>query len=245
MAQKHEWLVSIAIVSICAFCSAQSRSSQSSAAPGSVASEPNLPPGTDGPIVQLKRRDPRYQLRKSDTIYLKFKFSPEFNQLVTVQPDGFITLDEAGDIKVEGKTLSEVKEAVRLAYTGILHDPVITVLLDDFEHPFFLAAGHVRNPGKYELRSDTTLTEAVAIAGGFTEASKHSQVVLFRRLPNDKNMVEAKIFNVKEMLASRNLQEDPHLLPGDMLFVPQNTISKIQRYIPTPGLGAFFNPGAF
>jgi hypothetical protein len=50
---------------------------------------------------------------------------------------------------------------------------------------------------------------------------------------------------VKQMLASRNLQEDPHLLPGDMLFVPQNKMSRIQRYLPTPGLGAFFNPTQF
>jgi protein involved in polysaccharide export with SLBB domain len=83
----------------------------------------------------------------------------------------------------------------------------------------------------------------VAVAGGFIEASKHSQVVLFRHVSND--MVEAKVYNVKQMLASRNLQEDPHLLPGDMLFVPQNTLSKIQRYIPTPNTGVFFDPTQF
>ena len=38
----------------------------------------------------------------------------------------------------------------------------------------------MEKPGKYDLRSDLTVTEAVAIAGGFTDKSKHSQVVLFR-----------------------------------------------------------------
>ena len=144
---------------------------------------------------------------------------------------------------MEGKTLPELREAVRLAYAGILHDPVINVSLANFEHPFFLAAGQVKNPGRYELRSDTTLVGAVTVAGGFTDASKHSQVVLFRHVSND--IVEAKVFDVKHMLTSRNLQEDPHLLPGDMLFVPQNKLSKIQHYLPTPGLGAFFNPTQF
>jgi len=208
---------------------------------GSIRAEPANLPRQGGPAdFQFTTRDPRYRLRKSDVIEVKFKFSPEFDQTLTVQPDGFVTLDQVGDLKVEDKTLPELREAIQLAYHGILHDAVITVSLKDFDKPSFIAGGQVGKPGKYELRSDTTLVEAVAIAGGFTDASKHSQVLLFRHVSRD--MVEAKVFNVKQMLGSRNLQEDPHLLPGDMLFVPQNTISKIQRYLPTPGVGAFFNP---
>jgi hypothetical protein len=65
------------------------------------------------------------------------------------------------------------------------------------------------HPRKYELRSDTTLVEAVAAVGialGSTEASKHSQVVPFRRASDE--IVEAKMFNAKQMLGSRNLPED-------------------------------------
>jgi hypothetical protein len=47
------------------------------------------------------------------------------------------------------------------------------------------------------------------------------------------------------MLGSRNLQEDPHLMPGDMVFVPQNKISKIQRFLPTSSMGLFLNPNPF
>jgi polysaccharide export outer membrane protein len=203
----------------------------------------DLPSQPNSTNMQFKERDPRYRLQKSDVIEVKFKFSPEFDQTATVQPDGFITLDEVGDIKVEDKTLPELKEAIRLAYRGILHDPAITILLKEFDKPFFIAAGQVGHPGKYELRSHTTLVEAVEIAGGFTDASKHSQVVLFRHV--SKETVEAKVFNVKQMLGSRNLQEDPRLLPGDMLFVPKNEFSKIQRYIPTPNMGMYLSPNPF
>jgi len=232
----------IVILWMCAFSSAQvGQTAQTDSQ--STQAERAVPPQTDSKDVQFNERDPRYRLRKSDVIEVRFKFSSEFDQTLTVQPDGFVTLDEVGDLKVEDKTIPQLKAAIRLAYAGILHDPVITVSLKDFDRPSFVAAGQVLHPGKYELRSDTTLVEAVAIAGGFTDASKHSQVVLFHHVSND--VVEAKVFNVKQMLASRNLQEDPHLVPGDMLFVPQNKMSKIQRYIPTPGLGAFFNPTQF
>ena len=197
-------------------------------------------PRADSPEVQFHQRDLRYRLRKSDVIEIKFRLSPEFDQTVTVQPDGFITLDGAGDIKVEDKTLPELKEAVRRAYQGILHEPVITVSLKDFDKPSFIVAGQVGRPGKYELRSDTTLVEALAIAGDLTTAAKHSQVVLFRHISSET--VEARVFNVKQMLGSRNLEEDPHLLPGDLVFVPQNKISKLQRYLPTASMGAYINP---
>jgi ribosomal protein L16 Arg81 hydroxylase len=51
--------------------------------------------------------------------------------------------------------------------------------------------------------------------------------VLFRPGPN--GLTEARVIDVKKMLHSRDLAEDIHLQPGDMIYVPQNRISKIQR----------------
>ena len=188
----------------------------------------------------FQERNPRYGLRKGDSFDVDFAFSPEFNQTVVVQPDGYITLRGAGSMRVEGQTIPELTETIKKAYANILHNPVVTVALKDFEKPYFVAAGQVGKPGKYDLRSDLTLVEAVAIAGGFTQNSKHSQVVLFRRVSDQ--LVEARLFNVKQMLQSRDLSEDAHLRPGDMIYVPQNTISKIQRFINMPNTGMYFDP---
>lgn len=190
---------------------------------------------------ELHRRNPRYQLCKDDVLQLNFALTPEFNQTVTVQPDGFITLLGAGDVHVEGQTVPDVTQSIQAAYAKILHSPILTVRLVDFNKPYFIAGGEVGHPGKFELRGDTTLTQAVAIAGGFTEASKHSQVWLFRRVSNE--WVEAKQFDVKKMLKSGNLREDAHLQPGDMLYVPKNTLSKMKRFIPVATVGTYFNPG--
>ncbi len=190
---------------------------------------------------ELHRRNPRYQLCKDDVLQLNFALTPEFNQMVTVQPDGFITLLGVGDLHVEGQTVPDVTESIRTAYAKTLHSPILTVRLIDFEKPYFIAGGEVGHPGKFELRGNTTLTQAVAIAGGFTESSKHSQVWLFRRVSND--WVETQKFDLKKMLKSGNLREDAHLRPGDMLYVPRNTYSKVKRFIPVATLGTYFNPG--
>jgi len=204
--------------------------------------KPGIADGEVSPALTGARR-PLYRLRKSDVLGINFNFAPEFDQTVSVQPDGFITLKGLEELYVEGMTLHELRETIRGAYAIMLHDPEVTIVLKEFDKPYFIATGEVTHPGKYELRSDTTVTEAVAIAGGFTGQAKHSQVVLFRRVSEER--IEARLLDVKQMLKSRSLEEDVHLKPGDLLFVPQNTISKIRRYLPTQSLGMYWNPTRF
>ncbi|MBZ5719917.1 MAG: polysaccharide export protein [Acidobacteriia bacterium] len=180
-------------------------------------------------VPALQQRNPRYRIQRGDTLALDFRFTPEYNESVTVQPDGFISLRGIGDIHAEGMTLPELNQALEASYSKSLHDPVITVTPQEFVKPFFSANGEVGKPGKYDLHGDTTVVQAIAIAGGFTSAAKHSQVVLFRQVSPD--MVQAKVLNVKHMLNSHNLSEDMHLQPGDMLYVPKNALSKIMPYL--------------
>lgn len=203
--------------------------------PVPMAKAPSATPDQSTP--SLHSRNPRYTIHASDTLELTFALSPEFNQTVTVQPDGYITLREVGDLQVSGQTLPELRKSIKTAYSKILHDPVISVDPKDFQKPYFVVGGEVGKPGKFDYRGDVTVAEAVAMAGGFTDMSKHSQVLLFRRVSDQ--WTEAKIINVKKMLNSKNLQEDPELQPGDMLFVPKNTISKIKPFLPTTSIGAY------
>jgi polysaccharide export outer membrane protein len=188
----------------------------------------------------LHKRNWRYRINPSDILELTFPLSPEFNQTVTVQPDGYITLRGVGDLPVAGQTLPELTESIKAAYSKILQDPEINVDPKEFEKPFFTVGGQVGKPGKFDWYGDITLTQAIAIAGGFTDASKHSQVLLFRRVSDQ--WTEARIINVKKMMSARDLQEDPELKPGDMLFVPKNALSKIKPFLPTSSVGAFANP---
>lgn len=188
----------------------------------------------------LRRRDRRYQLHSADVLELNFPFTAEFNQTVTVQPDGYITLRGVDGIRVEGQTLPEVTKSLQTAYANILHDPVINVELKDFEKPYFIVGGEVGHPGKFDLRGETTATEAVAIAGGLRDSAKHSQVLLFRRVSD--GWVQTTKIDMKKMLHEANLDEDAHLEAGDFLYVPKNTLSKIERFIPTSSIGMYMNP---
>ena len=208
----------------------------------STAANPGGADGLGNPILGGERR-PLYRLRPSDVVEVTFTVAPEFNQLLTVQPDGYVMLKDAGAVEAQGLSVPEFTEAVQKAYRGYLHDPEAAVTLKDFERPYFVVGGEVGKPGKYELRSDTTVAEAVEIAGGFTQQAKHSHVVLFRRVNDD--LVEARLLNLKRMLKQSSLKEDSHLHPGDVVFVPQNTISKIGRFLTKPALSMYMNSAQF
>jgi len=217
-------------------CAGQTGQNVAATASPAVGQAPSVPSSGNEP--QFQTRDARYKIQPGDSFDITFDLSPEFNQTgVSVQPDGFVSLHGVGDIKVQGQTVPQLTETLRKTYSKILNDPPISVVLKDFQRPYFIADGQVARPGKYELRGNTTLTEAIAMAGGFLETAKHSQVVLYRRV--DDNWTSAQLINVKKMETARNLREDPFLHPGDMLFVPKNALSKIKPFVPSTGMGAY------
>ena len=77
------------------------------------------------------------------------------------------------------------------------------------------------------------------MAGGFTAKGKRNDIILFRRVSD--NWVSATKVNLKHMLTSRNLDEDLQLHPGDMIYVPQNKLSKIKPFIPLPSLAYYLH----
>jgi len=203
-----------------------------SAVPGQDATRPAT--------ADVQHRDTRYRLAASDVIAVTFPLTPDFDQTINIEPDGFASLAGAGEVKLAGLTTDESVATIRAAYANVLHDPIITIELKDFNKPYFTVGGEVGHPGKYDLRGETRATEAIAIAGGFNDASKHSQVLLFRKVNND--WYEVKPLDLKRILQGHNVGEDPVIQSGDMIYVPQNTISKVKKFIPTSGIGTYYQP---
>jgi len=198
--------------------------------------------GNDGvqhPVAM--ERNPRYRIGHDDVLSISFPLTPELNQKVTVQPDGYVSLQSAGSIHVEGLTVPELIEAIKKAYASTLHDPIVDVDLLDFQKPFFTVLGEVGKPGQYELRRDTTVSQAIAVASGFTTNAK-TQVFLYRAV--SANWAEVRELKLKDLLSGKNISEDVHLRSGDMVYVPEKFITNFKRYVPysfslTPYPGSF------
>jgi hypothetical protein len=78
------------------------------------------------------------------------------------------------------------------------------------------------------------------MAGGFKNSSKHSQVLLFRRAGPD--LAKTKILDLKAVMAGAPSEANSELSPGDLLVVPQNRITKIERFLKWANVGLYWNP---
>ena len=177
-------------------------------------------------------RDPRYRLQPTDSLEIHYRYTPEFNQITTIQPDGFVSLDLVGDLKLQGLTLDQAKVAILEKASQRLKDPEITLVLKEFEKPYFIVGGEVTSPGRFEMRGSVNALQAIAMAGGFKTASaKHSQVILYRRVGPD--LAKAELLDLKTAMNPSAKATEPltDLRPGDMLIVPQNRVSKIERFV--------------
>lgn len=182
----------------------------------------------------------RYRLQPGDVMEIQYRYSPEFNQTVTVQPDGYVTLEMGGDLKVAGLTVDESRLAILKKASTRLQDPVATVILKEFQKPYFVVAGEVAQPGKIEMRERVTAIQAIMLAGGMKETAKSSQVVVFRKINSD--IAEVKLLNLKTIRHTSDLENDLTLQPGDMVFVPRDKISKIERFMRVASIAAFLAP---
>jgi polysaccharide export outer membrane protein len=191
---------------------------------------------------QLQTR-PRYHIQPSDVIEVRFRYTPEFDQTVTVQPDGTIALNIIGEINVDGKTVEEARQVVLTKAEERLNQPEVRLVLKDFHRPYFTVAGQVEKPGTFEMRENTTAMQAVLMAGGFKDNARPSQIVVFRKINTDT--AEVKIVNLKNIKNAAQLEHDLPLQSGDMLLVPETDLSKISRFMKLANIGAYINPLAF
>jgi polysaccharide export outer membrane protein len=182
----------------------------------------------------------RYRLQPGDVLEIQFRYSPEFNQTVTVQPDGYISLEISGDIKVAGMTVEQTRLAVLKRAGARLQDPIATVILKEFQRPYFVVAGEVTQPGRIEMRERVTAIQAIMLAGGMKETARSSQVIVFRKLNSD--VAEVKLLNLKSIRRTSDLENDLTLQPGDMVYVPRDKISKIERFMKLASVMAIFGP---
>ena len=195
---------------------------------------------TQAPRLGTFGAEERYVLHPGDVLDIQYRYTPEFNQTVTVQPDGFISLEIGGDVKVSGRNLEQVRNVILGKARTSLASPELIVVLKEFQKPYVVVAGEVAQPGKFEMREKLTALQAVLLAGGFKDSAKSSQILVFRKL--NAETAEVRSLDFKSLKRTSDLENDLTLQPGDMILVPRNRMSKIERYVRLASLATFLNP---
>ncbi|HZU29065.1 MAG TPA: polysaccharide biosynthesis/export family protein [Bryobacteraceae bacterium] len=186
---------------------------------------------------QFADRNARYRLQPQDSIEVQYRYTPEYNATVAVQPDGYVSLPFVGDVKVGDLSVDRAAAAIAKKAGERLRDPEVNVLLRDYQKPYFTVAGEVEHPGRFDMRGHMTVVEAIAISGGLKESAKHNQIILLRKV--DPERAQVRVLDLKKMMSQKGIAEDVAIQPGDMLVVPKNALSKLDPYIRLASTGLF------
>jgi polysaccharide export outer membrane protein len=159
-----------------------------------------------------------YIIGPEDVLEINVWKNPDLSRTVTVRPDGVITLPLIGEGKVAGLTPRELREKIRKRLGEYYKDiPEVTVTVNQVNSYNIYVLGEVRNPGKYQIKSFTTVLQAIALAGGFSESADKDNLVILRK-GQDGNDQRIKI-SYKDFLRERSTKPDIVLQPGDTLII--------------------------
>lgn len=151
----------------------------------------------------------RFQL----SVHGQGELSGEF----TVSNEGTINYPYLGRLDVVGKTCSQIEEFITGGLAdGYLQNPSVRCSITEFNSKRIYIFGAVAAAGTYPYRTNLSIIEAIALAGGFAPRASSNGTKLSRMINGTEIQVRVPLQDIVEG-KSRNIR----LLPGDIIFVPE------------------------
>lgn len=161
-----------------------------------------------------------YKLGPSDVIQVSVYGVPELAVTAPISADGYIQLPLLGPTQASGKTAEQLqREITERLGAEFLQNPQVMVLVQEYNSRFVVVTGAMKN-GVYPLKSDTTLLQLVAAAGGFSEMSD-STVVIIRQSGGKRTAAK---FDVRKI--EKGQAPDVKLKAGDRVLAGESQVKK-------------------
>lgn len=158
-----------------------------------------------------------YLIGPEDVLEVVVWKNADLSKTVSVRPDGMITLPLIGELRAGGLTAEDVRAEIRSRLEKYKETPEVSVTVADIRSYNLFILGEVRTPGRYQVKTSTTLLQALALAGGFTEFADTNGIVVVRRDTRERTSKEERIRVRYKDLIQRG---DVALSPGDTVIVP-------------------------
>ncbi|NJM72218.1 MAG: sugar ABC transporter substrate-binding protein [Scytonema sp. RU_4_4] len=154
---------------------------------------------------------------------------PEFNFSAQINPEGNIILPQVGTVSLQGLTLEEAQEKIRLALSRELVDPVISVSLIGQRPVQITIGGEVNRPGIYPVSSLTPrVSDALFLAGGSAMMADLRQVQVRRKLVDGS--VVSQTIDLYTPLQNGGEVPNLRLQDGDAIIVPRRELANDASY---------------
>jgi len=184
-------------------------------------STPVLPTATLHPSNTSDINSYKYLIGAGDVLNIFVWRNPEVSGSFVVRPDGMITTSLVEDIKVAGKTPTELARSIEEILGTYLRDPVVTVTVNSFVGPFseqIRVIGEAAQPQAINYTQHMTLLDVMIQVGGLTEFANGNGAVLVR-IENGKQ-IQYEI-EIDDLLKDGEINANVDMLPGDIIIIPE------------------------
>jgi polysaccharide biosynthesis/export protein len=137
-----------------------------------------------------------------------------FSSLI-VRKDGTISYPFTGEINITGLTCRQLEQKLVGRLTPYIKDPTVSINVVKGRTFRISVMGQVNSPGVYDiLRPETTITEALAIAGGTRPSAAIHRSLIQRG-------TETITVDLQDILRDGNLENNIIVRESDIIIIPE------------------------
>lgn len=180
-----------------------------------------LPPASLHQSTTVDVSSYKYLIGPGDAVNIFVWRNPEVSGTFVVRPDGMITTSLVEDIKVSGKTPTELAREIEKILGTYLREPVVTVTVNNFVGPFseqVRVIGEAAEPQSISYVQNMTLLDVMISVGGLTEFADGNDARLVRIENGTQKQYDIYI---EDLLKNGEIAANVDVLPGDIIVIPE------------------------
>jgi polysaccharide export outer membrane protein len=172
----------------------------------------NTPPLPQG----VSQAGPEYRIGPEDSLRISVWENRDLTLDLVVRPDGKISMPLIQDVLAEGQTATELANTIHQRLLTFVREPQVSVIVLQVNAPKYFVMGNVTRPGPYLLRSETSILQALSLAGGFTQFASPRSIKLIRNTAGKQQVQKVNYYNIIDEGGEGNFI----LQSGDTIVVP-------------------------
>lgn len=164
-----------------------------------------------------------YIIGPEDVLDITVWKNADLSKTVQVRPDGRISLPLIGDVVAVSRTSAQLTEEIAIRLKSYMENPTVSIVVKEVNSYAIFVLGEVTKPGRYPLKSKTTLLQALTLASGLTPAASRNKIVIFRFAKDGDPMMKIKA-SYDDIVLRDGTGQNIELKPGDTIVVPSESM---------------------
>jgi len=168
-----------------------------------------------------------YRIGPDDILVVSVLDQKDLDQIVTVRPDGRVSLALVGEVEAGGSTVSELSSRLSKLYSQTVKGAQVIVSVREVRSRPIYFPGNVARPGIVQLTQELTVLQALGIVGGALPSADPEAAYVERgteKIP------------VNLALGKSDPSQNLKLQPYDTVILPNATFVSVTGEVKTPGL---------